>query len=115
MRSPGSSTRLHDGEHVGVHRDLLEGRAVDEQVVHPHGVHALEEVVGGDGAQVVLQLEECLVDLVDQLRLDGVGEHGVAVFGDPVRCVFRSGRGLVVVRVPGGLSSGVTDPIVGTM
>ena len=81
--------RLDDGQHVGVHRDLLEGGAVDEQVVDPHGAHALEEVVGRHGAEVVLQLEERLVDLVHQVRLDGVGEDGVAVLGDPREVVAR--------------------------
>ena len=85
----GIEHRLDHGEHVRVHRDLLEGGAVDEQVVHPHGPHALEEIVGRDGAQVVLQLEECLVDFVHQLRFDGVGEDGVALLGDPRDVVFE--------------------------
>ena len=88
-QEPRVEHRFYDGKHVGVHRDLLEGGAVDEQVVHPHGAHPLEEVVGGDGSEVVLQLEQCLVDLVHQLRLDGIGEDGVAVLGDPRQVGFQ--------------------------
>ncbi len=91
-QEPGIEHPLDDGQHVRMHRDLLEGGAVDEQVVHPHGVHPLEEVVGRHGAEVVLQLEQRLVDLVHQVRLDGVGEDGVAVLGDP-REVGLRGRG----------------------
>ena len=81
--------------------DLLEGGAVDEEVVHPHGAHPLEEVVGRDGAQVVLQLEERLVDLVHQPRFDGVGENGVALLGDAGDVLFEVGE-----RVHGGAAVG---------
>ena len=93
--------RLHHGEHVGVHGDLLEGGAVDEEVVHPHGADPLEEVVGWDGAEVMLQLEERLVDLVHQLRFDGVGENGVALLGDAGDVLFEVGE-----RVHGGAAFG---------
>ena len=82
---------------------------MDEQVVHAHGVHPLEEVVGGDGAEVVLELEEGLVDLVDQVRLDGVGEDGVAVLGDPRQVGLEVGRAGLVAPLPGSLSLGVTE------
>ena len=84
-----------------MHGDLLEGGAVDEEVVHPHGAHPLEEVVGRDGAQVVLQLEERLVDFVHQLRFDGVGEDGVALLGDAGDVLFEVGE-----RVHGGAAVG---------
>ncbi len=83
---------LDHGQHVRMDRDLLEGGAVDEQVVHAHGAHALEEVVGRDRAEIVLEHEERFVDLVHQVRLDGVGEDGVAVLGDPRQMGFEVGE-----------------------
>ena len=59
---------LDDGQHVGVHRDLLEGGAVDEEVVDPRRLDALEEVVRRHDAKVVFELEEVLVDFVDESR-----------------------------------------------
>ena len=84
---------LDDGEHVWVDRDLLKGLAVDEEVVDPPGVEPLEEVVGGDGPEVALELEEGVVDLVDELRLDGVGKDRVAVLGDALEMDFEVGEG----------------------
>ena len=63
-----------------------------EQVVHPHGAHTLEEVVGRHRAQVVLQLQERLVDFVHQIRFNGVGEDGVALLGDPSDVAFEVGK-----------------------
>jgi hypothetical protein len=56
------------------------------------GAQPLEEVVGRDDAQVVLQLEEGLVDLVDEVRFDGVGEDGVALLGDAREVLFHVGE-----------------------
>ena len=92
-QQPGVEDAFDDGEHVGVHRDLLERGPVDEQVVHPHRMDTLEEIVGGHGAEIVLQLEQRLVDLVDKLGLDGAGEDGVPVLGDSPKMLFQVGRG----------------------
>ena len=74
---------------------------MDEQVVHPQRARSLEEVVGRDRPQVVLQFEEGLVDLLHQLRFDGVGENGVALLGDAREVVFEVGErvhGRLLVR-----------------
>ena len=55
-------------------------------------MQSFEEVVRRDGAEVALELEKGLVDLVDELGLDGVGQDGVAVLGDALEVVLR-GRG----------------------
>ncbi len=99
-QEPRVEDALDDREDVGVHRDLLEGRPVDEQVVDPHRVDPFEQVVGRHGAQIVLQLEQRLVDLVDQVGFDGAGEDGVPVLGDPPEMLFQvrkraGGRGLL--------------------
>ena len=75
-----------------MHRDLLERLTVDEQVVDAERVEAFEEVVGGDGPEIALQGEQRLVDLVDELGLDGVGEDGVAVLGDALQVVLELGE-----------------------
>ena len=82
-QEPGIEHTLDDREDVVMHRDLPEGRPVDEQVVHPCRMHTLEEVVGGHDAEVALQREQGVVDLVHQLGLNGVGQDGVAVLGHP--------------------------------
>ena len=98
---------LDDGQHVGVHGDLLEGWAVYEEVVDPRGVEALEEVVGGDGAEIVFQLEKGFVDLVDEVGLDRVGEDGVAVLRDTPEVIREirertGGRGFRLAWCHGG-------------
>ena len=65
---------------------------MSEEVVHPHGAHALEEIVGRHRAQVVLQLQERLVDFVHEVGLDGVGEDGVTLLGDPGEVGFEVGQ-----------------------
>ena len=49
-----------------------------QQVVDPHRPVALEAVVGRHGAEVALQPDQGLVELVDQVGLDGVLDDGVA-------------------------------------
>ena len=83
---------FHDGEDVGMHRDLLEGLAVDEEVVDAPRVEALEEVLGGDRPELSLELEKGSVDLVDELRLDGVGQHRVAVRRDALEVGLEVGE-----------------------
>src|SRR5580692_7029496 len=76
-----------------MHRNLLKGLAVDEQVVDPHGVQPLKEILSRRDGQVPLQFEEGFIDFVDEVRLDGVGQNGVPVLGDPL-------------EVPGHVSDG---------
>ena len=83
---------LDHGQHVGMHRDLLEGRPMFEEVVHPHGAHPFEEIVGRHRAQVVLELQERLVDFVHEVGLDGVGEDGETLLGDPCEVGFEVGQ-----------------------
>ena len=72
-------------------RDLLEGRAVDQEVVDTGRVDALEEVVRRNGPQFSLDLAECFGDLVDEVRFYGVLEDGVTLFGDPPQMPFHLG------------------------
>src|SRR5450631_4022795 len=67
-----------------MHRNLLKGLAVDEQVVDPHGVEPLEEILGRCDSQFPLQFEEGFIDFIDEIRLDGVGQNGVPVLSDPL-------------------------------
>ncbi len=84
---------FHHWEDVGVHRDLLEGRTVHEEVVDAPRVKALEQVVGGDGPELPLESEKGAVDLVDELGLYGVGQHRVAVLGDALEVGLEVGEG----------------------
>jgi hypothetical protein len=80
-------------------RDPSEDLPVDQQVVDPGGLEALEEIAGGHDAQVALELEQGLVDLVDEVELDGVVEDGVAVPAIRRRCWSSSVVGLIAVYV----------------
>ena len=64
-----------------------------EEVVDAPRVQPFEEVLGGDGAEVVLQLDKSFVDLVDELRLDRVREDRVAVLGDAPEVLLEIGEG----------------------
>ena len=92
-QEPRIEDAFDDGEHVGVHGDLLEGRPVHEQVVDPRRPQAFEEVLGRNDTEVLFQLEQRLVDLVHQLRLDRVREDGVTVLGDAAQMGFELGEG----------------------
>ena len=95
---PGVEHALDDGEDTRVHRDLLEGRPVDEQVVHARRMEPFEEVLGRADAEIVLQLEQRLVDLVDQLGGDDALQYRVALFGDPPDMVLEIGDGGATVH-----------------
>ena len=81
--------------------DPLERGAVNEEVVHPRRVQPLEEVVRRHDAQVMLQLEQCFIDLIDEVGLYGVREDGVPLLGDTPEVVLhlRHGAGALVSHV----------------
>ena len=108
IRRPGIEHPLHHGEHVGVHGDLLEGRRRGRAGCRRAWCAAPRRGCRpGRCPRSSLQLEERLVDLVDEVRFDGVREDGVAVLGDPRRGGLR-GRGAgspVAVWALGGVTS----------
>ena len=106
---PRIEDAFDDGQDVGMYRDLLEGLPVDQQVVDPRGVQALEEVGRRHDAEVAFELEQRLVDFVDELWFDDVVEDGVPVLGDIAQVLLeireRAGGGAGGVR--GGVAAGL--------
>ena len=70
---------LDDREDGRVHRNGLEVRPVDQQVVDPDGGAALEGVVGRRDAQLVLEPLEVVVQGGDEVGAERVGHDRVAV------------------------------------
>ena len=93
----GIEDLLDDGQDVRMDGDPLVERSVDEEVVDPGGAEALEEVVGGDDPEGVFESEQVLVQLVDQVRGDGVLDHRPAVGPHPLGVGLDGG----VVEGPG--------------
>ena len=86
MRHPSSSTPSTIGQHVGVDRDPLERLAVHEQVVDADGLAALEVVGRRHDAEVDLEAVQLVVELVEQVGLDGVLDDRVALLATRSRC-----------------------------
>ena len=84
MRRPGIEDLLDDGEDVRMDGDPLVEVSVDEEVVDPRGVQALEEVVGGHDSERTFEAQQVLVQLVDQIGGDGVLDDRPAIGPDPL-------------------------------
>jgi hypothetical protein len=108
---------LHDRQHVRVDRDLLEPRSVDQQVVDPDGVGALEVVPRRRDGELALEPEQVVVQRVDELGVDGVLDDRVAVRGDALDVVVDVdagglGAGHVVPPEPHGNGPPSTDGLL---
>ena len=82
-----------DGEDVGVHRDLLERLAVHEEVVDARTCAGPRRGCRRGRSRARARVRAAPVDLVHELRLDGVGQHGVAVRRDALEVGVEVGEG----------------------
>jgi len=65
-----------------VHGHPLEVLSASEEVVDPDRSQSFEPVVRRHDAQLDLEAQEVLIERVDQLLVDGVGDNRVALLVD---------------------------------